>query len=145
MKRSYKNSGFAGEMLVAAELSRLGYEVLLGNVGTKRTVGVDLAAVDPVTGRTVSVSVKSVREPGAFRIDPEHVCPRAVYVFVITHEAGQSPEFFVVRGEWLLDNDKEMWGKWGKAYEHPTRRGVRPKRLEMWRNKWDVIDVRDDD
>jgi hypothetical protein len=43
--RTYKNSSFAGEMLVAAELSRLGYEILLGNVGTKKTVGVDLAAL----------------------------------------------------------------------------------------------------
>ena len=34
-------------MLVAAELSRLGYEVLLGNVGTKKTIGVDLAASIP--------------------------------------------------------------------------------------------------
>ena len=33
-----RNSAFAGEMLVAAELSRLGYEVLLGNVGTRRTL-----------------------------------------------------------------------------------------------------------
>lgn len=62
MIRKYKNSGFAGEMLVAAELSRLGYEVLIGNVGTKRTIGVDLAAVIPESGKTISISVKSLKK-----------------------------------------------------------------------------------
>lgn len=52
MIRKCKNSGFAGEMLVAAELSRLGYEVLLGNFGTNKTLGVDLAAANPETGKT---------------------------------------------------------------------------------------------
>src|SRR6266498_3240306 len=116
--RTYKNSGFAGEMLVAAELSRLGYEVLLGNVGTKRTVGVDLAAVDTETGTTTAISVKSLKKRNAFIINPKRVRSEAVYVFVVTNSAGQQPEFFVVRGATLLADEKRVWGKWGRAYKH---------------------------
>ncbi len=139
MARTYRNSGFAGEMLVAAELSRLGYEVLLGNVGT-RTVGVDLAAFDPETDKTVAVSVKSLKSPNAFLIDPEHVRSDAVYVFVITHAAGQQPEFWVVPGATLLANEERLWGKWGRTSK-PSHRGIAHNRLGVeWRNHWSAID-----
>ena len=124
MKRKYKNSGFAGEMLVAAELSRLGYEVLLGNVGTKKTIGVDLAAVIPESGKTVSISVKSLKKKNAFLIDPEKVRKDSVYVFVITNNAGEKPEFFIIRGVSLLSNEKNIWGKWGRDYSPNHGRGI---------------------
>ncbi len=139
MARTYRNSGFAGEMLVAAELSRLGYEVLLGNVGTKRTVGVDLAAVDPLTGTTTAISVKSVKKRNAFLLDPERVRNDAVYVFVVTNAAGQQPEFFVVRGATLLADEKRIWGKWGRTYKHLHGRGMPPSKLTKWRNNWTAI------
>ena len=74
-KRVYKNRGFAGEMLVAAELARLGFAVTLGNVGTAKTIGVDLNAVDPDTGATAAVSVKALKARNAFLIDPETRAP----------------------------------------------------------------------
>jgi len=138
--RTYGNSGFAGEMLVAAELSRLGYEVLLRNVGTRRTVGVDLAAVDPDTGKTTAISVKSVKKRNAFLLDPQRVRRDAVYVFVITNAAGQQPEFFIVHGVTLLANEKRLWGKWGRTYEPRHGRGISPARLgTKWRNNWNAI------
>lgn len=140
MTRTYRNSGFAGEMLVAAELSRLGYEVLLGNVGTKRTVGVDLAAVDPETGKNTAISVKSVKKRNNFLLDPERVRREAAYVFVVTNAAGQLPEFFVARGATLLADEKGVWDKWGRTYKHRHGRGTTPSRLSKWRNNWDAID-----
>lgn len=140
MIRRYINSGFAGEMLVAAELSRLGYEVLLGNVGTKRTIGVDLAAVLPESGRTVSVSVKSLKKKNAFLIDPEKVRKDSVYVFVITNNAGEKPDFFVLRGVTLLSNENVIWGKWGRDYLSKHGRGIYVNKLEQWREKWEAID-----
>jgi len=140
MIREYKNSGFAGEMLVAAELSRLGYEVLLGNVGTKRTVGVDLAAVVPDSGKTISVSVKSLKKNNAFLIDPDLVRKDSIYVFVVTNNAGEKPEFFVLRGETLLSYEKDLWGKWGRDYKSKHGRGIYVSKLERWREKWEVID-----
>lgn len=140
MIRVYKNSGFAGEMLVAAELSRLGYEVLLGNVGTKKTIGVDLAAVIPESGKTISISVKSLKKKNAFLIDPDIVRKDSVYVFVITNYAGEQPEFFVVRGVTLLSNEMDIWGKWGRDYLPKHGRGIYVNKLEQWRGKWEVID-----
>ena len=141
-ERVYKNSGFAGEMLVAAELSRLGYEVLLGNVGTKRTVGVDLAAVDPETGATTAISVKSLKKRNAFLVDPERVRDDAVYVFVITNAAGQQPEFFVVRGAVLLSDEARVWDKWGRTYHPVHGRGTSPASLKQWRDNWAAIEER---
>jgi hypothetical protein len=43
-------------MLVAAELSRLGFEVMLGNVGSHNTKAFDMTAVCPNTGRATSIS-----------------------------------------------------------------------------------------
>lgn len=136
MALTYKNSGFAGEMLVAAELSRKGYEVLLGNVGTKKTVGVDMAAVDPETGATTSISVKSLKKKNAFLIDPEKVREKSIYVFVITNEAGEKPEFFVIKGAELLEKESEIFGKWGRDYLHKHGRGITAKKLEKWRDNW---------
>jgi hypothetical protein len=140
MIRNYKNSGFAGEMLVAAELSRLGYEVLLGNIGTKKTIGVDLAAVNPESGKTVSISVKSLKKKNAFLIDPEKVRKDSVYVFVITNNVGEKPDFFVLSGVTLLLNERIIWGKWGRDYLPKHGRGIYANSLEQYREKWEVID-----
>lgn len=140
MVRKYKNSGFAGEMLVAAELSRLGYEVLLGNVGTKKTIGIDLAAVIPESGKTISISVKSLKKKNAFLIDPDIIRKDSIYVFVITNYAGEKPEFFVLRGVTLLSNETDIWGKWGRDYLPKHGRGIYVKKLEQWREKWEIID-----
>lgn len=139
MKSKYKNSGFAGEMLVAAELSRLGYEVLLGNVGTKKTIGVDLAAVNSDSGKTTSISVKSLKDKNSFLIDPVKVRINSVYVFVITHYAGELPDFFVLRGSQLLENEQDIWGKWGREYQLHGR-GISSNKLEKWRNNWNAIE-----
>lgn len=140
MTLPYKNSGFAGEMLVAAELSRLGYEVLLGNVGTKKTIGIDLAAVNPETGKTLSISVKSLKSINDFIIDPEKVCPDSIYVFVITNSVGEKPEFFVARGSILLAQEEHLWGKWGRSYHPAGRRSITAKKLESWRGKWEDLE-----
>lgn len=140
MIKEYRNSGFAGEMLVAAELSRLGYEVLLGNVGTKKTIGVDLAAVNPETCKTISISVKSLKKSNAFLIDPEKVRNDAVYVFVITNNAGEKPDFFVVKGITLLSTENELWGKWGREYLPKHGRGIYSKRLTLFKDAWDACE-----
>jgi hypothetical protein len=63
-----------------------------------------------------------------------------VYAFVITNNAGEKPEFFILRGETLLSNEKNIWGKWGRDYEPKHGRGIYTNKLEQWREKWEVID-----
>jgi hypothetical protein len=138
--REYKTSGFAGEMLVAAELSRLGYEVLLGNVGSHKTEGYDLAAVCPITENIVAVSVKSLKEVNPFLIRPEKVLAKAVYVFVMTGPAGHLPEFFVIRGGELLADEQKYWGKYGRGYEPASKRGIGYRTLAVFKNNWSALD-----
>lgn len=71
MARVYTNSRFAGEMLVAAELSRLGYEVMLGNIGSHNTKLFDMIAACPLSGKALSISVKSLKADNAFLLDPD--------------------------------------------------------------------------
>jgi hypothetical protein len=140
--REYTNSRFAGEMLVAAELSRLGYEVLLGNVGSHNTKAFDLAAVCPVTGRSASVSVKSLKSPNPFMVDPERLLADSVYVFVITGPAGAQPQFHVVRGADLLADEERFFGKYGRRYFPEHGRGIGHKTLESFRDNWAALEQR---
>jgi hypothetical protein len=138
-KRTYKNSRFAGEMLVAAELARLGYEVTLGNVGSHNTRAFDLMAGDPVTGRAVGISVKSLKGPNSFFLDPETVRPDMVYVLVITGPAGAQPTFYVLKGGTLLDDEDKYFGKWGRSYQKAGR-GINPRRLKDFTDNWKALD-----
>ena len=139
-KRTYKNSRFAGEMLVAAELARLGYEVTLGNVGSHNTRAFDLMAGDSVTGRTVGISVKSLKSRNAFLIDPEIVRPDIVYVFVITGPAGMQPTFYVLKGSTLLAEEKRLFGKWGRSYQKAGRGIPAGSGLEEFKDNWEILD-----
>jgi hypothetical protein len=138
-KRTYKNSRFAGEMLVAAELARLGYEVTLGNVGGYQTKGFDLMAGDPATGRTVGISVKSLKSHNSFFIDPETVKLGMVYVFVVTGPAGTLPTFYVVKGSTLLADEDRYFGKWGRSYQKAGR-GIAPSHLQDFKDNWKAFD-----
>ena len=140
MQREYKNSRFAGEMLVAAELSRLGFEVMLGNVGGHNTEGYDLAAACPVSGVIAGISVKSLKAKNPFYIDPEKVVPKAVYVFVNTGPAGRLPEFFVIRAEDLLANEAKFWGKYGRDYKSASQRGIQYKSLASYKDNWTALE-----
>lgn len=142
--REYKNSRFAGEMLVAAELSRLGFEVTLGNIGSHNTRTFDMAAVCPLSGQAVSISVKSLKKPNPFLIDPETILPNIVYVFVITGSAGEKPIFFVIRGAELLAEETRFFGKYGRTYKTRSGsshgRGIGYKELGAYVDNWAVLE-----
>jgi hypothetical protein len=140
VKRIYKNSRFAGEMLVAAELARLGYEVMLGNVGSHNTKSFDMTAVCPATGHATSISVKSLKSANAFLIDPEALLPNATYVFVITGSAGQQPKFHVISGADLLTNESHLFGKYGRTYKTKHGRGIGYKALAPYLNNWATLE-----
>ncbi len=142
--RVYQNSRFAGEMLVAAELSRLGYEVTLGNIGSHNTKTFDMAAVCPISGRAVSISIKSLKKANPFLIDPETILPDVTYVFVITGSAGEKPIFYVIKGAALLADETRFFGKYGRDYttKDGTKhgRGIDHKELAAYVDNWKVLD-----
>jgi hypothetical protein len=139
LKRAYTNSRFAGEMLVAAELSRLGYQVMLGNIGSHNTKAFDMSAACPITGHAVSISVKALKKRNPFIIDPEHIRPKSVYVFVMTGAAGEPPVFHVIRGAHLLAYEDHFFGKYGRTYKK-SHRGIGYKSLEPYISNWAALD-----
>jgi hypothetical protein len=140
VQRVYRNSRFAGEMLVAAELSRLGYEVMLGNVGRHNTKRFDMTAACPETGHSATISVKALKARNVFLIDPEDVLPEVVYVFVITGPAGAQPLFHLIRGAELLAEEERFFGKYGRAYKTKHGRGIGYKDLDHYRGNWKVLE-----
>jgi hypothetical protein len=83
-------------------------------VGSHDTRAFDVTAVCPVTGHAVSISVRALKSPNAFLIDPEKVLLDATYVFVITGSAGQQPKFHVIRGVDLPADEKRFFGNYGR-------------------------------
>ena len=138
--RIYRNSRFAGEMLVAAELSRLGFEVMLGNIGSHNTKAFDMTAVCPNSGRATSISVKALKSSNAFLIDPESILPNSIYVFVITGPAGEQPKFHVIAGRALLAAEDRFFGKYGRTYKTKHGRGIGHKALVPYLNKWTALE-----
>jgi hypothetical protein len=134
-----KNSRFAGELLVAAELTRLGLSVALHNAMGFSTPAFDMMAAND-KGESVTVQVKALKGPNAFLIDPERIKKKVAYVFVVVGEAGTLPTFHVVRGEELLVREKELFGKWGRDYLPVHGRGLGSKKLPIaWRGNWNNL------
>ena len=138
-KSKMKNSPFAGELLTAAELTRLGLSVALMNTMGVSTPGFDMMAANKA-GRSVSIQVKALKNPNAFLIDPERIKPGVVYVFVVVNEAGALPEFHVATGRQIREREDELFGKYGRTYDKPHGRGIRSNKLpKEWRGKWDNL------
>jgi hypothetical protein len=138
-----KNSRFAGELLVAAELTRLGLSVALHNTFGTNTPGFDMV-VGNSDGDSVQVQVKALKGPNAFLIDPENIKPKVVYVLVIVGEAGTLPKFFVALGSEFLKREKELFGKWGRDYPNKHGRGIQSSRLPAaWVNGWNGMGLGD--
>ena len=138
-KSKMKNSRFAGELLVAAELTRLGLSVALHNTFGTNTQDFDLSVAN-ADGDSIQVQVKALKGPNAFLIDPENIKAKVAYVFVIVGEAGTLPKFFVARGAELLRREKELFGKWGREYPKNHGRGFQSSRMPPeWINGWNAM------
>ncbi len=132
-----KNSRFAGELLVAAELARLGLVVSLHNAFGVSTPGFDLTA-STQEGEAVAIQVKALKRPNAFLIDPKKILPKVGYVFVLVGEAGTMPVFHCARGAQILEREVDLFGKWGRNYANAHGRGIRSRALPVeWLNAWE--------
>jgi hypothetical protein len=98
----------------------------------------------PVSGHSIAISVKALKTPNVFLIDPERVLPNIVYVFVITGAAGQQPKFYVIGGADLLSNEKKLFGRYGREYmtkDGTTHgRGVGYKELAPYIDNWRTLE-----
>jgi hypothetical protein len=101
-------TSLAGELFVAAELLKRGLQtsVTFGNAKA-----IDLLAFNPLTKRSFTVQVKTLRKPNFFPIAHSRVEREHIYVFVLLNELGEQVDYFVVPGAMLAD-DPNRFTKW---------------------------------
>ena len=89
--------GVAGEYFVAAELSIRGY---LASVTLRNSRGIDIIASNSDASRSVSIQVKTSKKGAARWVmgkKAESFCSdNHFYVFVVLHETGIRPDYYVV-------------------------------------------------
>ena len=125
-------TGLAGEFFVAAELlkRKLQVSVTFGNAKS-----IDLFAINE-NGSKYTVQVKSVRTRNYFPIPRTAIKLEQVYVFVILNQPGQPVDYFIARGEQLLEHELTK-----RFLNDPNVPGIRYKDLESFRNQWSVFET----
>jgi hypothetical protein len=107
-----KQTGIAGEFLVAANLARRGFEVWLAPPYAK---GVDLVAQNPRNGKMYHVQVKTLQKKNCFPIKYEAIRSDDVYVFVLLKSPLEGEDYFIVRGATIMENRDKYFGA---SYKH---------------------------
>lgn len=116
-------SGLAGELFVAAELLKRGFQtsITFGNAKA-----IDLLVHNPKIEHTFTVQVKALRAPNYFLIAHGAVRSKDIFVFVLLNKPGVPVRYFVVPGA-ILANEPERFGRYFVDLKMP---GIHSKILE---------------
>ncbi|WP_027379871.1 hypothetical protein [Chryseobacterium daeguense] len=126
-------TGISGEFFVAAELAKRNYQVALSLGNAK---GVDLFATNQLTNNTFEIEVKTLRKkPNCFTLNTKRIKVNSIYIFVYLNEENISPDFYIVKGEELLNNLKIYYGSSLKTNRQTVNHGP----LKIHLNKWEII------
>lgn len=128
-------TGMAGEFLVVGQLFKRGIQASL-TLGNAKSV--DVLAYNAQTNRQFAVSVKTLRRPNCFPLDPAAVRASHIYVFVVLNSPGDAEEYFVVSGRTLL---RDLRGLFGSSLDYTARWAVNRGPLKPHRDRWDVFDA----
>jgi hypothetical protein len=129
-----QKSGLAGEFFVAAELLKRDYQV---SVTFGNAKSVDLFVLNERTNRTMIVQVKALRAKNYFAIEPYHIKPELIYVFVLLHQPDDPVEFFITDGATLLS---ELPKFFGPTYQTSKFNGIYYKALMPFKGAWGLFD-----
>lgn len=133
-KKDRQMTGLAGELFVAAELLKRGFQtsITFGNAKA-----IDLLVVNPSTNRVFTVQVKSVSGTDPWLIAHEKVIAHHVYVFVSLGKVGHSVEYHVVPGSQLA-SDPDLFG----LLDYPKCPGIGRTRLKSlgFADAWQIFD-----
>lgn len=145
--------GRAGELLVAAEIHRLGgYAVTFsGNMPN-----IDVLASNLDQSRIVTIQVKTKRS-GTWRTDSRRALPEnriqdpagiRYWVMVSLPAPPNPPAFFVMEESWVLDDIHQRASAYRKRYrsergeERPSfHHAIAVNRIEEWCSRWDILGV----
>ena len=119
-------TGLSGELFVAAELSKRGFQVLITFGNPKE---IDLIAHNFETKQKFAVQVKTLRAKGHFpvrKLEDGQIC-----VFVLLNEPDESVQYFIARAEDLKNNHD---------LQHPEFQGIDWKALAGFKEAWHTFD-----
>ncbi len=129
-------AGLAGEFFVAAELLKRGLQtsVTFGNAKA-----IDLLAFNPVTKRSFTVQVKTVRKKNVFPIAHAKVDPKHTYVFVILNSATEAVQYYVVPGKILAAEPERFNARW---FQDPRFPGINWRLFDKqgFASAWHIFD-----
>jgi len=118
-------NGLSGQLFVAAELSKRGFQVLM-TIGSAKEI--DLIAHNFETKQKFAVQVKTLRGEGYFparKIEDGQIC-----VFVLLNDPNESVQYFIARAE-DLKNKHDLQGA-----EFP---GIDWKALAGFKEAWNTF------
>ena len=118
-------NGLSGQLFVAAELSKRGFQVLMTLGSTKET---DLIAHNFETKQKFAVQVKTLRAKGHFpvrKIEDGQIC-----VFVLLNDPNESVQYFIARAE-DLKSKHDLQG--------PEFPGIDCKALDGFKEAWNTF------
>ena len=148
-----QQAGQAGEHYVAAELNRRGaYAVTFsGNIPN-----FDIIASNREQTRAVQIQVKTKRTKGAWQTTINNGIPRRkpkdeTRFWILVDMAipiGQLPDFYIIPEYWIQNDIHKAHKTYLKKHggvraRNPksTHHGIPVKRIEQWKDKWDILKV----
>jgi hypothetical protein len=125
-------TGLSGEFFVAAELLKRNLQVSL-TLGNAKSV--DLIAINERA--SYQVQVKTLRKgPNCFDLIVSKINATHIYIFVYLNDVDQQPDYYIVRGEEILDNLQHYYGK----SLLKTRQTVNDTPLRKYKNNWTIFE-----
>ena len=129
-------TGMAGEFLTAGKLFKLGLQaaVTLGNAKS-----IDILAFNPKKEKNYNVQVKTNRAKNCFLIDKENIRKDDIYVFVLLNENDKQEDFFIIKGESLLNNIDHFWGSSYKPGKQTKMPAINYGPLAKYKDNWKLF------
>lgn len=128
-----QKSGLAGELFVAAELLKRGFQVSITFGNAK---AIDLFAYKEEDNKTYNIQVKTLKRPNSFPLQIDNVNEKYTYVFVLLNAIGAEVEYFIINGKEIIQEEKYLFGKGGGKAKMA---GISLSKLRDYKNKWEVI------
>ncbi|MFZ2654826.1 MAG: hypothetical protein WAX69_07895 [Victivallales bacterium] len=129
-----QKSGLAGEMFVAAELLKREFQVSL-TLGNAKSI--DIFAYSEIDKRTYEVQVKTLRTSNCYLLRIQDIIPDHIYVFVLLHKPGQPVEYFILKGDEIIKNEKTLYGG-GDGKQKMS--GILMGPLKVYKERWNIFE-----
>lgn len=123
--------GLAGEFFVAAELLKRNFQVSM-TLGNAKSV--DLFARDEGTKKVFQIQVKTLKKANCFDLRSSEIEGEIFYFFVFLNNPGEDTDFFIVKGQEILDDLKHYYGSsLGRSDKRET---INYGPLKKHKNQW---------